>query len=124
MEHTVSLRIPASSIPALKGAAGAKVKDMCTTSGAKICIPSPPQGDTFAEVSIAGVQHSIRLATLLIKMAVLHSRAGDEIPPTDEYLPDKKAEADLNISVFYRETQSRAFHTLYPIKARPGVNDV
>ena len=123
MEHKVSMEVPTFSIPALKGAAGAKVKDMCATSGARICISSPRQGDTSTEVSISGTPHSVRLASLLIKMAVLHGRAGDKLTPPEEYLPDKKAEAELNISVFYKETQARAFHKLYPNTARPDDNN-
>lgn len=109
----MSMQVPTFSIPALKGPAGAKVKDMCTTSGAQICISSPRQGDPLTEVLILGTQHSIRIALLLIKMAVLHGRAGDKLTLPAEYLPNKKAEAELNISVFFKETQSRAFYTLY-----------
>jgi hypothetical protein len=114
MEHKVVMEVPTFSIPALKGAAGEKVKDMCTTSGARICISSPRPGDPLTEVSISGTQHSVRVASLLIKMAVLHGRAADKLTLPAEYHPDKKAEAELNISVFYKETRARAFHTLYP----------
>ena len=122
MESEISMQVPTFSIPALKGAAGAKIKDMCATSGAQICISSPRQGDPLTEVLISGTQHSIRIALLLIKMAVLHGRAGDKLTLPAEYLPNKKAEAELNISVFFKETQSRAFHTLYPNTAMPDNN--
>ena len=96
MESEISMQVPTFSIPALKGAEGAKVKDMCATSGAQICISSPRQGDPLTEVLISGTQHSIRIALLLIKMAVLHGRAGDKLTLPAEYLPNKKAEAELN----------------------------
>ena len=117
MDLSVSMRVPAFSIPALKGASGAKVKDMCSTSGARISISSTNPGDAFAE-------HSVRLATLLIKMAVLHGRAGDKVPPPGEYRADKKAEAELDTLVFYRETQARAFNTLYPVTVKPDSHNI
>ena len=92
---------------------------MSTTSGARVTIPSPCQGDSFTKVSITGAQHSVRTAPLLIKMAVLHGIAGDKLTLPEEYFPDRKGEAELNIAVFYKETQSRAFHTLYPYTAAP-----
>ena len=124
MEQKITLRVPAFSVPALKGAAGAKVKDMCTTSGAWIFISSPSLGDPFTEVSVSGTAQSVRTASLLIKMAVLHGRAGDKLTPPEEYKPDKKAEAELNISVFYRETQSRAFNTSYHSTAVSDSNEI
>jgi hypothetical protein len=124
MDLAVSMRVPAFSIPALKGASGAKVKDMCLTSGARISISSTNPGDAFTEVSISGTQHSVRLATRLIKMAVLHGRAGDKVPPPGEYHADKKAEAELDTLVFYRESQARAFNTLYPVPVEPDSHNI
>ena len=110
----MTMWVPTFAVSALKGSSGSKVKDMCKTSDTEISFSPTIEESALTEVSITGSTQAVALATQLIKMAVLHAHAGIKTPPTEEYLEDKKAEADLDATVFYREMQSRAFNSSLP----------
>jgi hypothetical protein len=108
------INVPTFAVPALLGKKGKKVRDVQLTSGASIDILRPAQEDLWAQVTIAGTQTATSMASLLLKLAVLHARAADHSPESFPYPKDKKAEAQLDMSTFYAEMRATAFSTKYP----------
>ena len=119
MSTTSAMWVPTFAIPALKGSSGSKVKDMCKTSKAEIHFNPTIEENILTEIFISGSNQAVALATQLIKMTVLHAHAGIKTPPSEEYIEDKKAEADLDATVFYREMQFRAFNSSLPDWKQP-----
>ena len=66
--------------------------------------------------------HEVALATRLIKMAVLHAKAGVVIPTKVEYEANEKEETALKVLAFYRGTQARAFNSAYPATTPGDLN--
>ena len=120
MSTTMTMWVPTFAVSALKGSSGSKVKDMCKTSDAEISFSPAIKENALTEVSVSGSNQAVALATQLIKMTVLHAHAGIKTPPSEEYIEDKKAEADLDATVFYREMQFRAFNSSLPDWKQPA----
>ena len=118
MEERISsvLKVPTVSIAALKGKAGAKIKDMEATTGASIQIFNPEEGNMVAEVNVTGTKHAVETAFLLIKISVLHTRAAAQTARPTLYVGDKAAEAKINVATFHREMTDTAFSTRLPMK--------
>jgi len=114
MSTTSTMWVPTFAISALKGSSGSKVKDMCKTSKAEINFNPTIEENALTEISISGSNQAVALATQLIKMAVLHAHVGIKTPPAEEYTKDKRAEALLDATVFYREMRFRSFESSLP----------
>ena len=114
MSTTSTMWVPTFAIAALKGSWGSKVKDMCKTSNKEISFSPTIGGNALTEVSVSGSSQAVALATQLIKMTVLHAHAGIKTPPSEEHTKDKKAEALLDATVFYREMNFRSFDSSLP----------
>ena len=108
-----TLKIPSIAVPSLIGKEGYKIKDLEATSGAAISISRTQDGDAWVWVSISGSTEAIHIATLLIKMSVLHTRAADKVLAPDNN-KDKMAEARLAAISFHREMFEAAFYTRFP----------
>ena len=114
MSTTSTMWVPTFAISALKGPSGSKVKDMCKTSNTEISLNPTIEENVLTEVSISGSNQAVALATQLIKMTVLHAHVGIKTSPSEEYTKDKKAEALLDATVFYREMKFRSFDSSLP----------
>ena len=108
------MKVPQFAVPALLEKDGKKVKDVELTSGASIVIFRLEGAGAWAQVTISGTKSATSLASLLVKMAVLHARAADHIPEPSLYTRDKKEEAQLDMYTFYTEINARAFNTKHP----------
>ena len=90
MSTTMTMWVPTFAVSALKGLSRSKVKEISFRPTFK--------ESALTEGPIIGSTKAVALGTQLIKMAVLYAQAGDK--PPREYLEDKKAEADLDATVF------------------------
>ena len=113
-QASCELDVPAAAVSALKGKCGAKVKDMEATSGAVIDISKPKEGDAWTVILVSGSKEAVNIASLLIKMAILHARSADQVATPSLYKKDKAAEARLNMAAFHREVIASAFSTKFP----------
>ena len=93
-----TLRVPTSTVPALIGLKGEKIKDIRISSGATIWFDSGAGPLTTAHVQ--GSAEQTRMAISLLKLSVLHARAADHRAPPVLSPPSKASQAFYDLHMF------------------------